>query len=326
MNRFCACLLLSVLYYSLVESAQPYFPSQIVFSPDNGVTTIAVDEINQRAYKSIKMSSYAKETTYAMKNFPYAIPDSPQSKYYVQLLVDTPPEACIYGTYWEYGGNTFNSFPSHWTNGKSFEIKNYITFNYPMIQSTNSSADEDYWYANTTCRTTSGDIYPCEEIYFKKNTEIPLRSTRVARGGWDIWQFITYYQVISMEQPSDELFKTIPEDWSMNCRDVMLGLLYYPQLTKLELNQSVNVQVWLITPPHRINGNDTVSIQWKADQCPDCFTWTPQQLSFNIGNFQQRQTLTITRVKNSLKTTLLPSFIGGGFDTVPTNIYPIFIE
>ncbi len=51
---------------------QPYFPPQIIFSPNNGVTTIAVDEINQRAYQTITLSSYARETSYVMKHFPNA--------------------------------------------------------------------------------------------------------------------------------------------------------------------------------------------------------------------------------------------------------------
>jgi hypothetical protein len=58
----------------------------------------------------------------------------------------------------------------------------------------------------------------------------------------------------------------------------------------------------------------------------NCFTWTPNQVLFNSKNFQERQTLTITRVKDSPKTTLIPSFNGGGFDHVTASIYPIFIE
>ena len=46
----------------------------------------------------------------------------------------------------------------------------------------------------------------------------------------------------------------------------------------------------------------------------DCFTWTPNQFLFNSKNFQERQTLTITRVKNGPETTLIPIFNGGGFD------------
>jgi hypothetical protein len=38
----------------LAQSAQPNFPTQITFSPDNGQTIYAIDEINQRAYKTLK--------------------------------------------------------------------------------------------------------------------------------------------------------------------------------------------------------------------------------------------------------------------------------
>ena len=129
-----------------------------------------------------------------------------------------------------------------------------------------------------------------------------------------------------MGKPDEKYFDSIPKNWYGACRDVMLGLLYYPQTSKIDLNQSAKVQVWLITPPHRINGNDTLEIQWKPTDCTDCFTWTPKQLNFNGENFHEKQTLTITRVKDGPKTTLIPSFNGGGFDVVPTQLYPIYIE
>ncbi|CAF0960564.1 unnamed protein product [Rotaria sordida] len=317
-----------ILCYYLGEcDPQPYFPPQIVFSPDSGRTIIAVDEINQRAYNTLGYGSTGRETTYVMKHFPYAIPDSPQSKYYVQLLIDSPPLGCMYGTYWKYGGNVFNSFPSHWwVNRTSFHVENYIKFKYEMIHSDSSSQGEDYWYANVTCQVDSGATYPCEEIYFQKNTQIPLRFTQVIRQGWRIVQTITNYQVISMGKPDEKYFDSIPSNWTSICRDVMLGLLYYPQISKIILKQSTQVQIWLITPPHRINGNDTVRIQWKPTECNDCFIWTPEELVFNEKNFQERQTLTITRVKDGPKTTLIPIFNGGGFDLVTPDIYPIYIE
>ncbi|CAF3363534.1 unnamed protein product [Rotaria sp. Silwood2] len=315
-----------ILWYYTGDCTQPYFPPQIVFSPNNGLTTIAIDEINQRAYQKVTLSSYASDIAVVMKHFPYAIPDSPQSKYYVQLLANFPPLSCLYGTYWKYGGNIYNSFPSYWLNGSSYEIKNYMKFNYDMIHSNDSSVNEDYWYSNVTCRTESGDSYPCEEIYFEKNTQIPLRLTAVGRKGWNVRQFTTYYKVISVGKPDDKLFDSIPKNWSIACRDVMLGLLYYPQTSKINLTQSTEIQVWLRTPPHRINGNDTVRIQWQAIECNDCFTWTPKQLYFNSENFHERQTLTITRVKNGLKTKLIPTFYGGGFDFVIPDLYPILIE
>ncbi|CAF3356569.1 unnamed protein product [Rotaria sp. Silwood2] len=326
MLKIYLCLISFILCYYFGKCDQPYFPSQIVFSPDNGRTIIAVDEINQRAYKTLPYGSTGHETSYVLEHFPYAESDSPQSKYYVQLLIDSPPLGCMYGTYWKYGGNVFNSFPSHWLNGTSFKVGNYIQFKYQMIHSDSSSQDEDYWYSNVTCQVDGGATYPCEEIYFKKNTQIPFRLTQVLRQGWTVKQVITNYKVISMGKPDDKFFDSIPKNWSAVCRDVMLGLLYYPQTSKIILNQSAKVQIWLITPPHRISGNDTVRIQWNPTQCNDCFTWTPKELDFNEKNFQERQTLTITRIKDGPETTLIPIFNGGGFDTVPPNIYPIFIQ
>ncbi|CAF1348755.1 unnamed protein product [Rotaria sp. Silwood1] len=235
-----------------------------------------------------------------------------------------PPK---YGTYWEYGGNNFNSFPPHWWhNRSSFTIDNYIKFKYVMVYSTNFSQDEDYWYANTTCQVDSGENYPCEEIYFRKNTQIPLRFTQVVRRGWDLIQITTNYKVISMGKPDDKFFNSIPQDWSSICQDINLGLLYYPLSTKLNLHQSVEIHISLAAPPHRIDGNDTVRIQWKPTSCDDCLTWTPKELTFNTNNFQEYQILTITRVKDGPKITLLPIFDGGSYDLVPPNIYPIFIE
>ncbi|CAF2808597.1 unnamed protein product [Rotaria sp. Silwood2] len=88
-----------ILWYYTGDCTQPYLPPQIVFSPNNGLTTIAIDEINQRAYQKVTLSSYASDIAVVMKHFPYAIPDSPQSKYYVQLLANFPPLSCLYGTY-----------------------------------------------------------------------------------------------------------------------------------------------------------------------------------------------------------------------------------
>jgi hypothetical protein len=107
------CLISFSLSYYLVETVQPYFPSQVVFSPDNGQTIIAIDEINQRAYKSVALNSTSRQTSFLMEHFPYAVPDSPQSKYYVQLLIDSSTASCKYGTYWKYGTNNFNinTFP-----------------------------------------------------------------------------------------------------------------------------------------------------------------------------------------------------------------------
>ena len=83
----------------------------------------------------------------------------------------------------------------------------------------------------------------------------------------DYVQVTTNYKVISMGKPDDKYFDSIPKDWSSTCRDVNLGLLYYPRLSKINLNQSAKIHVSLAAPPHRINGNDTVSIQWKSTEC-----------------------------------------------------------
>lgn len=318
-----------VLFLSLIEfgqSIQPYFPSQITFSPDNGQTVLAIDEINQQAFQVLRYGQNSTENTFLLKHFPYAIPDSPQSQYYVQLLVDSFPLGCMYGTYWKNGGNVFNSFPSFWLNGSFIEVKNYLQFVYPMIKSTDSSLTEDYWYADTNCQTDSGETYPCEEIFFKKNTEIPLRSTRVVRRGWLILQIVINYQIMSLGPIDQKFFDLIPKDWSMTCRDVLLGLFYQPQTAKLTPGESSDVQIWLPTAPHRINGNDTVSIQWKVKGCAECFTWTPKQLSFNGKNYQEKQSLNIKRVKNGTAYQLIPIFQGGGFDVVPPEIYPIYLE
>jgi len=283
--------------------------------------------VNQRAYSSFKDGSSVIEESYAMKNFPYALPDSPESKYYVQLTVDLPSRGCMYGTYWKYGGNQYNAFPAHWwPDLRTFEIKNYMGFRYQMIHSTNSSKDEDYWYSNATCQVQTGETYPCEEIYFKKDTDIPLRSTEIVHEAWFVFQLTINYTIIAIGKPDEKYFDSIPKNWSIACRDLNLGLLYYPQRSKIDLNQSAKVQIWLTTPPHRINENDTVTIQWNPRECKDCFTISPKELSFNIDNFQERQNLTITRVKDGPQTSLIPSFIGGGFDLVSPESYPIYIE
>jgi hypothetical protein len=314
------------LCYYLAASTQPYFPAQITFSPDNNQTIYAIDEINQRAYKTLAYGSTRRETSYVEKHFPYATSDSPQSKYYVQLSTDSPPLRCMYGTYWKYGRNNFNSFPFHWLNGTSFEIKNYLKFNYEMLHSNDSSLDEDHWYSDVTCQLDSRESVPCQEIYFKKNTQIPLRYVEVVGRGSKPMQVTTNYQVISIGKPDEKYFDSIPKNWPDACQDFNLGLLYYPVFTKILLNQSSKIHISLTAPPHRINGNDTVTIQWKSTECIDCVKWTPKELTFNTQNFQEKQILTITRTKKSEPMFLLPVFYGGGFDLVTPDTYPINIQ
>ena len=187
-----------------------------------------------------------------------------------------------------------------------------------MIKSDNPPNDVDYWYANTTCQVDSGATFPCEEIYFKKNTDIPLQYTRVARHGWVVVQDKINYQIISIGKPDEKYFDSILKNWTATCRDVNLGLFFNPQSSKIDLHQSAKVQIWLITPPHRINASDTVRIQWKSSECNDCFTLSPKELTFNIANFQVNQTLTITRVKNGSKTQLIPIFKRRRFRSCPS--------
>ncbi len=131
---------------------------------------IAIDEINQQAYQTLNYSSSEQQTSFVMKHFLYSLPDTPQSKYYVQLsLVSLASLGCQYATYWTYSGRNFNEFPTHWWfNASSFEIKNNMNFDSKMIHSNKSSLDEDYWYASETCGTESGQLFPCQEIYFQK--------------------------------------------------------------------------------------------------------------------------------------------------------------
>ena len=56
-----------------------------------------------------------------------------------------------------------------------------MNYQYEMIHSNDSSQMEDYWYANASCTTSTGETFPCEEIYFEKSTNIPSRSVEVRR-------------------------------------------------------------------------------------------------------------------------------------------------
>jgi hypothetical protein len=64
-----------VLYYYNGQTAQPYFPPQIVFSPDDDEIIVAIDEINQRAYTTYPVTSSLTVFAYVLKHFPYAPSD-----------------------------------------------------------------------------------------------------------------------------------------------------------------------------------------------------------------------------------------------------------
>ncbi|CAF3715245.1 unnamed protein product [Rotaria socialis] len=73
---------------------------------------------------------------------------------------------------------------------------------------------------------------------------------------------VTKYRIISTGKPDEKLFDMIPKDWAYNCKDESLGLLHDPQTSKLDVNQSASVQIWLTSPLHRVHENDTVILEW----------------------------------------------------------------
>ena len=89
MLRFLQVLLFFSYYYSAF-TAQPYFPPQIVFTLLGGQYLYGIDEINQRA-----VLIDATENIFVFKHIPYAIPDSPESKHYVQLINDLFSHNCL---------------------------------------------------------------------------------------------------------------------------------------------------------------------------------------------------------------------------------------
>lgn len=309
----------------MVESVQPYFPSQVVFMIDN-YTTVTVDEVNQRAFLKIAPNAIVMQTIYAMKEFSYAIPGTPQSRYPVQLFVQYPGLDCFYATYWKYAENTMNYFPSHWITNDSFEIKNYIAFEAKMIHSNDPPRGEDYWYSSKTCVLYTQETVPCEEIFFKKDTDIPVRSTKTVEGVHGLHVKVTNYKVLSTGNINNTIFKSMPSNWATSCRDLDLDIVYNRQSVILKLNQSVKIKVRLITPPHSIHGNDTVIIEWKPIYPTDELTWTPKTLLFNQENFRKTQILTFTRVAHGSRTIFSPFFSGGGFPRISPNDRSIQID
>ncbi|CAF1484041.1 unnamed protein product [Rotaria sp. Silwood1] len=315
-----------------VECVQPYFPPQVTFTREEGVTTdlFAIDEINQRAYYWHYIDSGDQLYAYVMQHFPYAIPDSPESKYYVQLDV-YEPIYCEYTAIWKHGSGMHDSFPEHWYyGGTSYNITNYIQFGSNMIHSNDSSNNEDHWYSENTCSLDSEEIYPCEEIFFKKDTDIPLRYVFVDGHGFFSSRVTINYKIISIGKPSDKLFAKIPKNWMDNCTDRNLALDFTYPSAEVKLHENVTVTIRLTSPPHRIDGNNTMILQWKVDKtmsiCQDCLTWEPKQLYFTIDNFHQYQKMVVTRIKDGSETVLNPIMKGGGYDKVPIYSYRLLFR
>jgi len=323
MHTFIQIISLFFCCYS-VYCTQPYFPSQVVFTVDNTEAFYAIDEVNQRAYASVKTDF--PQAGYVFQHFPYAPTDTPQAKYYVELVTRLDSNLCEYGTYWTYNRNPNSIFPSHWQNTTSFQIKNYVDSNYKMIHSKNDSK-EDYWYSNETCYDEFENDFPCFRVYFKKNTNIPLRSIALGIVAHRPLFLTTEYQILSVGKPDDKYFANISKNWYSTCLDANLGVKYSESDFRISYHHYKTIEVSLFSPPHRINGNDTVIIQWNVtDGCDYCLTWTPKQLVFNGQNFNQIQNLTLYREFDSDTIILTPSFIGGGFDLVSPSLYAITSE
>lgn len=314
--------LLAILWHDQVESAQPYFPPQITFIVEDASDhyLFAVDEVNQRAYKWHVIDTHDQLHAYLMQHFPYATPDSPESKNYVQLnLYD--PVYCVYTAMWKYGSGMHDSFPEHWYfNSSSLKIGNYMQFSSKMVHAKNSSEDEDYWYSEEKCSLQTGETYPCEEIFFKKNTDIPLRYRFVERTAWYPVRAVENYKIVSIGKPSDKLFAKIPENWVNNCTDLNLALDFVIPTPIISLNESVTIKIRVTSPPHRVDANDTMTLQWRVDetssQCENCLKWEPKQFNFNINNFNHYQTMIVTRIKDGPETTISPIMNGGGYEKV----------
>ncbi|CAF2059266.1 unnamed protein product [Rotaria magnacalcarata] len=333
MSNIFLCLMLLVTWHFQMECIQPYFPPQITFTTEDAVGRylFAVDEINQRAYQWHLIDSDDQLYSYAMQHFPYAIPDSPESKNYVQLNV-YDPVYCVYTAIWKHGSGMHDSFPEHWYyNSSSFKIGNVMEFSSKMMHATNISIDEDYWYSEVNCSLQrTGEVYPCEEIFFKKNTDIPVRHTYFEGTGWYTLRVIVNYKIISMGKPSDKLFAKIPENWMNNCTDLNLGLDFILPSPIIKVNESATVKIRLTSPPHRLDGNDTVTLQWRVDEtsseCQNCLRWEPKQFNFNIKNFDHYQTMIVSRVKDGSETTISPIMKGGGYDKTRSDVYRLLFR
>ncbi|CAF2007564.1 unnamed protein product [Rotaria magnacalcarata] len=242
---------------NLIRCVQPYFPSQITFSIEDGnkKTLMAIADVNQQAYQTYISSGSKRQYAFVMEKFPYTIPD-----------ITRIPTLC------------------------SIDKFEYIEQLY-------------LWYNLEIW------LWLSQHFSISLNTDVVLQTTRVVRRGWVVVQETTKYKIISI--------------------DTSLGLLYYPQTSKVIVDKSLSVQIWLTSPPHRIYGNDALLIEWQPDstsESKDCVTWKPERLYFNSMNFEKRQELVITRIKSGGKQRLIPIPHGGGYETVYTGVYPIFIE
>ncbi|CAF3845005.1 unnamed protein product [Rotaria sp. Silwood1] len=112
------------------------------------------------------------------------------------------------------------------------------------------------------CSLQTGDVCPCEEIFFKKNTDIPLRYIYVEGHGFFVNKGIINYKIISIEKPSDKLFAKIPKNWMNNWTDLNLGLDFILPSPIIKVNESVKVQIHLTSPLHRVDENDTMILRW----------------------------------------------------------------
>ncbi|CAF1039705.1 unnamed protein product [Rotaria sordida] len=163
----------------------------------------AVDELNQQAYTSYVITPTLTKYSFAMKNSTFAILDSPESKKTLHQTV----------------------------------------LQYELIHSKDDSRDKDYWYANEICEIYTGEKFPCQEIYFKKNIDIPLRTAQVVHQAWDLFHETTHYKIISIGKPDERIFNRIPTNWAYNCTDVMLSLSYNAQILTIKLTKDSTVDV-----------------------------------------------------------------------------------
>lgn len=109
-------------------------------------------------------------------------------------------------------------------NGTTFSVGNYLKFTYNLVHWTNSSVD--YWRSIETCLVPSLGCIHCEEMFFEKDTDIPIQYNYINIDGQHIHLQTIWFTDVTVGKSVNNYFKTIPKDYGQQNAQILILLIW----------------------------------------------------------------------------------------------------
>jgi hypothetical protein len=320
----------------------PQFPKQFTMKysvmTDSYTTRFlfAQDELKQKAYVEAHVDGQSEPIYlgWLLHSPPGALPDSPESKYMVDISYTPGFSDCAYHAFWNYTNRPQFNFPRHYfvqqKIGWNAKVVNfYDTPDHMILNGTVVINNKKYTRYETPQRCKYQNVeYPCQSIYFTADEhELPFQSIFVKQKQSDMDQeeyITTSYEFLEVAPPANSFWdiNKLPKNWATSCDDGNRFIVTNPEEVQVHPGVTQYASISLGTPPHTINGTDVVTIQLFADKCSpcrtlDCIAFSPEEIKFNSKNWNIPQQVKILYAKRDGQESIVLRASGGGYTDLP---------